>query len=97
MKEVKNQNLWIFEIGSQKNMILSIWNIVGFQQRDKQDSQKLNNDTFCRLAYVSAQAMIGTKKQPDAAILLYYKDHVFSQGYAQIKEAFRNLTKDDLL
>ena len=97
MKEVNNQNLWNFELGSHENMNVPIWIIVGFQQRDRQDSQNLNNDTFCRLPVVSAQCIIGTEKYPDAGILLNYDNDDYSQGYHQIKEAFRALTKDDIL
>ena len=46
MKEVNTQNLWTFELGTQERINVPIWNIVGFQQRDRQDSQKLNNDKF---------------------------------------------------
>ena len=97
MKEVNNQNLWNFELGSHENMNVPIWVIICFQQRDRQDSQNLNNDTFCRLPVVSAQGIIGTEKYPDAGILLNYDDDDYSQGYHQIKEAFRALTKDDIL
>ena len=97
MKEVNNQNLWNFELGSHEIMKVPIWNIIGFQQRDRQDSQNLNIDTFCRLPVVSAQCIIGTEKYPDAGILLNYDDDEYSQGYHQIKEAFKALTKDDIL
>ena len=97
MKEVNNQNVWNFELGSQENMNSPIWIIIGFQQRDRQDSQNLNNDTFCRLPVVSAQCVIGTEKNPDAGILLNYDDDDYSQGYHQIKEVFIALTKDDIL
>ena len=96
MKEVNNQNLWNFELGSHENMNVTIWVIIGFQQQDKQDSQNLNNDTFRRLPVVSAQCNIGTQKYPDTGILLKYDDGDYSQGYHQIKEAFRALTKDDI-
>ena len=97
MKQVNNQNVWNFELGSQENMNVPIWIIIGFQQQDRQDSQNLNNDTFCRLPVVSAQCIIGTEKDPDSGILLNYDDDDYSQGYHQIKEAFRALTKDDIL
>ena len=97
MKHVNNQNVWNFELGSQENINVPIWVIIGFQQQDRQESQKLNNDTFCRLPVVSAQCIIGTEKYPDAGILLNYDDDDYSQGYHQIKEAFRALTKDDIL
>ena len=97
MKEVNNQNFWNFELGSKENMNVPIWIIIGFQQQDRQDSQILNNDAFCRLPVVSAQCVIGTEKYPDAGILLNFDDDGYSQGYHQIKEAFKALTKDDIL
>ena len=97
MKEVNNQNVWNFELGSQENMNVPVWIIIGFQQQDRQDSQDLNNDTFCRLPVVSAQRSFGTEKYPDSAILLNYDDDDYSQGYHPTKEAFKALTKDDIL
>ena len=97
MKEVNNQNVWNFEMGSHENMNVPIWIVIGFQQRDRQNSQNLNNDTFCRLPVVSAQCIIGTEKYPGAGILLNYDDDDYSQGYHQIKEAFKALTKDNIL
>ena len=52
---------------------------------------------FFRLTVTSAQCIIGTEKFPDAGILLIYDDDDYSQGYCQFKEAFRALTKDDIL
>ena len=97
MKEVNNQNLYNFEFGSQENMNVPIWIVISFQQQDRQDSQNLNNDTFCRLPVVSAQCVIGTEKYPDAGIIINFDDDDYSQGYHQIKEAFKALTKDDIL
>ena len=57
----------------------------------------MNNDTFCRLPVTSCQCVIGTEKYPDAGISLNYDDDDYSQGYHQIKEAFRALTKADIL
>ena len=95
MEETNNQILWNFELWSQKSMNVSIWIIIGCQQRDTQNSQNLNNDTFCRLPVTSAQCIIGTGKYPDAGILLKYDDDDYSQGYHQIKETFRASTKDN--
>ena len=97
MKEVNNQNFWTFELGTQERIIVRIWNSFGFLQRDRKDSQNLNKDTFCTLPVTSAQCIIGTEKYPDSAILLNYTYEDYSQGYGQIKEAFRVLTKDDIL
>ena len=97
LKEVKNQNLWIFELSSQESMNIPIWITIRFQQQNRQDSQNLNNDTFCRLPVISAQCNIGTEKNPDSSILFNYDDDDYTRGYHQIKEAFRALTKDNIL
>ena len=68
-----------------------------FRQNDRENDQNLNNDLFCRLPVTGAQCNIGTERYPDSAILLIYDDDDYSQGYGQIKEAFRALTKDDIL
>ena len=97
MKEVNTQNLWTFELGSQEGINVPIWIFVAFQQNDRQNDQNLNNDTFYRPLVTSAQCIIGTEKYPDSGILLNYIDDDYSQGYGQIKEAFKALTKDNLL
>ena len=70
---------------------------VGLQQSDKQNDQNLKNDTFYRPPVKFAQCIIGTKKYPDSAVLLNYNGDDFFQGYSQVKEAFRALSKDDIL
>ena len=78
-------------------MNVPIWTFIGFQQRDRQDSQNLNKDTFCRLPVTRAQAIIGKAKYPDSNILLNFDDDDYSQGYCQIEEACTDSTKDDLI
>ena len=97
MKEVNTQNLWTFELGTQEGINIPIWIFVAFQQNDRQNDQNLNNDTFYRPLVTSAQCIIGTEKYPDNSILLNYNDDNYCQGYGQIKEAFKALTKDNLL
>ena len=97
MKEVNTQNFWTFELGTQEGVNVPIWVSVAFQQQDSQHDQTMNNDTFYRLPVSSIQCIIGTKKNPYSAILLNYDDDDYSQGYGQIKEAFRALTKDNKL
>ena len=46
---------------------------------------------------ISAQVAIGTERYPDSAILINHHDDDYAQRYVQIKEAFRALTKDDIL
>ena len=97
MKEVNTQNLWTFELSTQEGINVPIWIFIAFQQNDRQNDQNLNNDTFYRPLVTSAQCIIGTEKYPDSSILLNYNDDNYSQGYGQIKEAFKALTKDNLL
>ena len=97
MKEVNTQNLWTFELGTQEGVNVPIWICVAFQQNDRQNDQNLNNDTFYRPLVTSAQCIIGTEKYPDSGIFLNYNDDDYSQGYGEIKEAFKALTKDNLL
>ena len=74
MKEVNIQNLWNFELGSHEIMNVRIWIIKGFQEQNRQDSQNLNNDTFCRLLVVIGQCINRTEKYPDAGIILNYNN-----------------------
>ena len=97
MQEVNTQNFWTFELGTQKRIHIHIWIIVGFQQSGRQHDQNLTTETFCRPPVTSAQSIIGTKKNPDSAILSKYNDDDYSQEYSQIKETFRIFTKDDIL
>ena len=97
MKEVNTQNFWTFELGTQEGINIPTWIFVAFQQNDRQHDQNLNNDTFVRLPVTSAQVVIGTELYPDSGIVLNYDDDDYSQGYGQIKEAFKALTKDDIL
>ena len=97
MKEVNTQNLWTFELGTQEGINVPIWIFVAFQQNDRQNDQNLNNGTFYRPLVTSAQCILGTEKYPDSGILLNYNDDDYSQGYGQNKEAFKALTKDNIL
>ena len=97
MKEVNTQNLWTFELGNQEGINVPIWIFVAFQQNDRQNDQNLNNDTFYRPLVTSAQCIIGTEKYPDSGNLINYNDDDYSQGYGQIKKAFKALTKDNIL
>ena len=84
-------------MGFHEGINIPIWIFVAFRQSDTENDQNLNTDTFCRLPVTSAQCIIVTERYPDSAILLNYDDDDYSQGYGQIKEAFRVLTKDAIL
>ena len=57
----------------------------------------MNIDTFYRPPVTSAHVIIGSERYPDSSILLNNDDDIYSQGYGQIKEALKALTKDDIL
>ena len=97
MREVNTQNFWTRELGTQEGINVPIWTFVVFQQSDTQHDQNLNNDTFGRLPVISAQVVFGTEKYRDTCILKNYNDNDYSQRYGQIKDAFKALTKDDIL
>ena len=44
MEEVNTENLWTFEVGTKEGINIPIWNIVGFQQKKRHDSQNLSKD-----------------------------------------------------
>ena len=94
MKEVNTQKLWSFKLGTQEGINVPIWIIVVVQQRNWQDSQILNNDIFYRPPVTSAQYIIGTESYTDSAFLLNYNDVDYSEGYGQIEEVLRVLTKE---
>ena len=97
MKEVNIQIFWSFELGTQEGINIRTWIFVVFQQNRRQHDQNLNNATFVRLPVISAQVVIGTERYPDSAILINHDDDDYSQGYGQIKKAFRARTNDDIL
>ena len=82
---------------TQEGINVPVWRNLVFQQCDRQDSRNLYDDTFSEPPVKSAQSIIVTEKYPDAAILLKYEYDDYSQGNGQIKDAFRALTKDDIL
>ena len=66
MKEMNTQNLWTFELVT-PGINVPIWMIVGFQKRERQDSQNLNKDTFYMPPVTIAQCVISTVKYPVSA------------------------------
>ena len=97
MKEVNTQKLWNFELGTQEGANVPIFKIIGFQQKERQNSQNLKKDTFHRLSVTSAECIIGTENYPDSASFLKFDDDEYSRVYSQNNEASRALTKDDIL
>ena len=55
IKEVNTQDSWNFEIGTQNSVNVPIWIIVGFKEKDRQNSQIFNNFAFYRSPIKSAR------------------------------------------
>ena len=96
-KERNTQTLFSAELSTRECINVPIWIIVGFQQLDRQASRNLNNDTFYRPPVTTAQGNVGAENYSDSGILLIYDGDDYSQIYGQNKEAFKALTKDDIL
>ena len=84
-------------MGSQGSMNVPVWNLIGFQQRERQDTQKLSKDSFCRLPVTSAQIITGREKKLEARVFLNYDKNDHTHGFSHFKKDFRALTKDDIL
>ena len=84
MKEVKTLSFWTLKLGSHEDITMPVWIVVASQLRDRQHSEKLNNDTIYRPSVTSAQCIIGTEKHPDSALSLNNDDECYSQGYGKI-------------
>ena len=99
MKEANTQRVWTLELGAQGDINVPKWIIVFFQQRERerQNSQNLNKDTFYRPPVTNAQCHIRTEKIPDSASLINYGGDNYSHGYGQKKDFFELLAKDDIL
>ena len=63
-KDVNTNNNWTFELGNSNNESCPIFVIVGFQARNKIDSQIHNNATFDKLPISNAVCKIGSKNIP---------------------------------
>ena len=78
MKQVNTHRLWTFELGIQEGVNVPIWIIISCQQRDGQNLQNLNNDTFLRPPVTSVQCALGTEKNTDPATLLNRDDDEYN-------------------
>ena len=91
------RSFWTCKLGTQERIKVPIWILVDFQQKDRRDWQNLEIDTFYRHPVTNDQCITGIKKYPDSTIWLNFEDDGYSQGYGQIEEALRILTKDGIL
>ena len=85
-KDVNTNNNWTFELGNSNNESCPIFVIVGFQARNKIDSQIHNNATFDKLPISNAVCKIGSEKYPDDGKQSDYDRDKYDQAYSEIEK-----------
>ena len=78
-KDVNTNNNWKFELGNSGESTPT-YVVVGFQARNKIDSQTNNNSTFDRLSVSYAVCRIGSEKYPDGGIDCDYDRDKYDQA-----------------
>ena len=95
-KDVNSNNNWTFELGISSESS-PIFVIVGFQARNKIDSQTHNNATFDRLPISNAVCEIGSEKYPDVGKECDNDRDKFDQAYSEIKNVYTLHSECNLL
>ena len=95
-KDVNTNNNWTFELGNSGESTPSFI-IVGFQARNKIDSQTHNNATFHRLPVSNAVCKIGSEKYPDDGIECDYDRDKYDQAYSEIENFYLLKSETNLL
>ena len=96
-KDVKTNNSWIFELGNSNNESCPIFVLVGFQTRNKIDSQTHDNAVFVRLSVSNAVCKIGSEKYPDDGIECDYDRDKYDQAYSEIENFYQLKSETNLL
>ena len=89
-KDVNTNNNWTFELGSS-------FIIVGFQARNRIDSQTHDNAIFDRLPVSNAVCKIGSEKYPDDGIECDYDRDKYDQAYSEIENFYLLKSETNLL
>ena len=95
-KDVNTNNIWTFELGSSAESTPSFI-IVGFQARNKIDSQTHDNAIFDRLPISNAVCKIGSEKYPDDGIECDYDREKYDQAYCEIENFYLLKSETNLL
>ena len=100
-KDVNTNSNWTFELGNaggnSNNDSCPIFVIVGFQARNKIDSQTHDNAVFDRLSISNAVCKIGSEKYPDDGIECDYDRDKYDQAYSEIENFFQLKGETNLL
>ena len=94
--DVNANNNWTFELGNSGESTPTFV-IVGFQARDKIDSQTHDNATFDRLSVSNAVCKIGSEKYPDDGIECDYDRDKYDHAYHAIENFYHLKCESDLL
>ena len=76
---------------------LSIYDIVGIQQKDRFNKQLLNDDSFFKPPVKFAECVKGTETCSDAGLKIYYAQDEYNEDCSQVVSCFNYLTEDDIL
>ena len=95
-KDVNTNNNWTFELGNSGESTPTFV-IVGFQARNKIDSQTHDNATFDRLPISSGVCKIGSEKYPDDGIECDYDRDKYDQAYSEIENFYLLKNETNLL
>ena len=95
-KDVNTNNSWTFELGNSGESTPAFI-IVGFQARNKVDSQTHDNAIFDRLPVSNAVCKIGSEKYPDDGIECDYDRDKYDQAYSEIENFYQLKSETNLL
>ena len=96
-KDVNTNSNWTFELGNSNNESCPTFVIVGFQARNKIDSQVHDNAVFDRLPISNAVCKIGSEKYPDDGIECDYDRDKYDQAYSEIENFYHFNSETNLL
>ena len=96
-KDVNTNSNWTFELGNSNNESCPTFVIVGFQARNKIDSQVHDNAVFDRLPISNAVCKIGSEKYPDDGIECDYDRDKYDQAYSESENFYHLNSETNLL
>ena len=99
-KDVITNSSWTFELGNaggSSGIESPTFVIVGFQARNKIDSQVHDNAVFDRLPISNAVCKIGSEKYPDDGIECDYDRDKYDQAYSEIGNFYHLHSETSLL
>ena len=95
-KDLNTNNNWTFELGNSGESTPTFV-IVGFQARNKNDSQTHDNAIFDRLPVSNAVGKTGSEKYPDDGIECDYDRDKYDQAYSEIENFYLLKSETNLL